>query len=102
MLMAFSVERTFNKLRATMHVDAKRREAAVLVLYDRRIVLSADVPKADLASVMTPEGAERWFSRDAGERGNWIEAQEYHWRMRAKQPAPAGLDGIADPPSFVG
>jgi hypothetical protein len=59
MLSYFQVERHFNKLRATIHVDCKREEASLFVTYDRRIIRPAET--IPYWQVKTPEIAEAWL-----------------------------------------
>ncbi len=83
MLSMFRIERTFNDLTMSLHVDATAKEATGMIVYDRRIVgmmRPADVPYAD---VSTPEKAEAWLSRPIGERGSLVETME--WRARTGQ-----------------
>lgn len=85
MLKFFEVERTYNKLTVRLYVEPDHRDpkADLTVTYDRRIVRMGAVPNHALRDVLTPEGAERWLSRDTGERGSWIEATEHSYRTSA-------------------
>lgn len=79
MLDFFQMSRTFHKLRVTLYVDTRTKDAAVTITYDRRIV-RLDYSTA-FHYVATPELADKWFSRDMGERGNLVEFLE--WQCRA-------------------
>ena len=79
MLASFTVTRTFNKLRATLVVDCTRKEADVILTYDRRI---RHIGKIAYHEVSTPEMAEQWFGRPYAskpELGNLMEGLEHQF-----------------------
>ena len=81
-LTTFTIEATFGKLVARLSVDRKRRDAEVVILFDRRI---RRIDPVDYWRVETPEKAEAWFRRDSSrpELGSWMEA---HAAMCARDP----------------
>lgn len=90
MLDSFVVRRTFYKLTASLYVDCRDHRngaATLMVTYDRRVVINADVGKADIHKVMTPDGAERWLSETVSEHGNRVEHWESHYRRNALRVA---------------
>lgn len=76
MLTQFTVRRTFYKTTVTVYVDCERREASVLVKWDRLIAKSADLAGMDLQECLTPEGCNTWLSRTRGAHGSFIETME--------------------------
>jgi hypothetical protein len=78
-LANFTIRRQFNKLRATIYVDCEARTASVTLTYDRVIVRQEDI---SYYRVFSPETAEAWLARDAGERGSLLETLEWQYRNR--------------------
>lgn len=79
MLANFTICRTFNKLRVTLVVDCVRKDADLALTYDRRLREQRAVP---FWEVETPEKAEAYLSRPAGELGTMVETIEHQYRHK--------------------
>jgi hypothetical protein len=86
MLTHFQCETTFYKLTVKLYVEVLKETAEATVIYDR--LLRRTEVNVPFWEVSTPEKANAWFNRGAGERGSWVETLE--WQCRMEKPVPAG------------
>jgi len=78
MLASFIIRRTFCKLVVSLQVDCERKTADALVTYDGRIVYQGWSQPYD--GVSTPEKADAFLSRPAGQHATFVEHLESIYR----------------------
>jgi len=89
MLAFFQTEKIYNGLAARLYVDCKRKEAQLSLSYQGRLLRVETIPNTYGNDVFTPDKAEAWLGRSAGERGNMVEHWEWQARTGILVPAPA-------------
>lgn len=80
MLANFTVRRVFNDLKLSLFVDLERKDACLTVTYARRLI-ARHSDQVALREVCTPEKAEAYLRKPAGQHATLVEHLEHLLRQ---------------------